>query len=209
MPVIILEALALASSLSLDAFAASFGYGSNQVKIPLLSVQIINVVCSGVLGLSLFVGTLLRQVLPHWLTLTVSVAVLFVLGLVKLLDCAVKSLIQKYNDKELQFSLFDLKFILRLYANPEDADVDASRIISPAEAASLALALSLDGLAVGFGAALASVNGWAVFLCSLATNAFAVLFGCWLGEKMARKIPFDLSWLSGVILIGLAVLKLI
>ena len=80
--IIILEALVLSSSLSLDAFVASFGYGSNKIKIPFLSTAIVTVICSSILGLSLLIGALLRQALPDWLTAAVCFAILFVLGLV-------------------------------------------------------------------------------------------------------------------------------
>jgi len=208
--VTIFEAIVLASSLSLDAFVASFAYGSNKIKIPLKSVQIINIVCSSILGISVLVGTIVRQYLPGWLTAAICFIILFVLGMAKLLDGITKSIIRKYNNlnKELKFSLFNFKFILNLYANPEEADVDASKTISSAEAAALAISLSLDGVAVGFGAALGNVNGLSVFLCSLVTDALAVILGCYIGNKVSRKLPFNLSWLSGAILIILAFTKL-
>jgi putative Mn2+ efflux pump MntP len=68
--------------------------------------------------------------------------------------------------------------------------------------------LSLDGLAVGFGAAMGNVNVTAVIAFSLVTNALAILLGCYIGNKIAKKIPVDLSWLSGVILAALALSKL-
>lgn len=201
----------LASALSMDAFIASFAYGSNKIKIPMISIQIINIICSSILGISLLVGTLVKQYIPDWLTIAICFTILFVLGVVKLLDSGIKSIIRKHNNlnKEIQFSMFNLKFILNLYANPEEADIDLSRSISPVEAASLATALSLDGLAVGFGAALGNVNGLAVFLSSLITDAIAVMLGSYVGNKIARKLPFNLSWLSGIVLIGLAFLKLL
>lgn len=200
----------IASALSMDAFVASFAYGSNKIKIPMLSIQVINFVCSSILAISLLVGSLVRQYIPPRLTVAICFAILFLLGVVKLLDSITKSVIRKYNNlnKEIKFSMLNLKFILYLYADPVEADVDASKLISPAEAASLAIALSLDGLAVGFGAALGSINIPAVILCSLVTGTLAVILGCYVGDKVARKLPFDLSWLSGVLLISLAVMKL-
>lgn len=206
----IAEAIMLASALSMDAFISGFAYGSNKIRIPMLSIQIINVICSSVLGISLLAGIVVRQYIPSWLTLTICFAILFVLGITKLLDSATKSLIRKYNNlnKEIKFSMFNFRFILNLCANPEDADVDASRIISPIEATSLAIALSLDGLAIGFGAALGNINGLAVFLCSLVTNALAVILGCYVGNRFTRKLSFNLSWLGGILIIILAFLKL-
>lgn len=84
----------------------------------------------------------------------------FIFGLIKLFDSSIKSFIRKHKGirKQLRFSMFSLNFILNIYADPEDADTDSSRDLSPREAVSLAIALSLDGLAVGFGAGLANFN---------------------------------------------------
>ena len=208
--IMIFEAAILASSCSIDAFTASFAYGSNKIKIPFLSNQIINLVCSCVLGVSLFAGTFVRQYLAPWVTTFICFMLLFILGIIKLFDSVTKAIIRKHSNlnKEFKFSIFNLKFILNLYADPEKADIDASKTISPAEAVFLAVSLSLDGLAVGFGAALGDVNAWVVFMSSFVTNTLAVLFGCYLGNKVANKMSFNLSWISGVILVGLAVMKL-
>lgn len=206
----ILEAVMLASALSLDAFVASFAYGSKKIKIPFKSAQVINLICSAITGLSLLVGSIFKQYIPDGFTVAISFIILFILGMVKLFDSITKSIIKKHNDlnKEIKFSLFNFKVILNLYANPEDADIDESKILSPVEAVSLAIALSLDGITVGLGAALGNVNGLAVFICSLITDMIAVLLGSFVGNKVARKAPFNLSWLSGLILIVLAFSKL-
>lgn len=207
---VLLEAAALASALSLDAFVASFAYGSKKIKIPFKSIQVINFGCGAITGLSLIIGSIIKQYIPEWLTLAISFTILLILGIMKLLDSITKSIIRKHNsiNKEIKFSLFNFKFILNLYANPEDADIDGSKTLSPAEAASLAIALSLDGITVGLGAAIGNVNGLAVCLFSLITNMVAVLLGSFAGNKVARKTPFDLSWLSGIILIVFAISKL-
>lgn len=207
----VLEALALASALSMDTLVAGFAYGSNKIKIPFMSVQIINAVCSSILGLSLLAGAFLKRYIPSTLTVIICFGILFTLGIAKLLDSITKSIIRRHNrlNKEIKFSMFNFRFILNLYADPVEADVDCSRIISPAEASSLAVALSLDGLAVGFGAALGNVNGLMVFLCSLVTNTVGIWLGCCIGNKVARKIPFNLSWVSGALLIVMAMSKLL
>lgn len=206
----VFEAAALASSLSADAFAAGFAYGSKKIKIPIMSVQIVNLICSAITGLSLFAGTALRPYLPEWLTLGVSFIILLVIGIIKLMDGITKTVIQKHAglSKEVKFSLFNVKFILNLYASPEEADIDASKTIAPAEAAALALSLSLDGIAVGFGAALAQANALAVLLLSLFTNTGAIMLGCSIGQKIAGKLPFNISWFGGIVLIILAFSKL-
>lgn len=206
----LLESVVLALALSMDTFVASFAYGSSRTQIPMKSVQTINAVCCSFLALALLLGTALKQVIPAAATSGICFTVLLLLGLVKLLDSVIKSLIRKYNgfNKEIKFSMLNLKFILNLYANPEDADVDDSKVISPAEAASLAVALSLDGLVVGMGAALGHINGWVVLGCAFVANTLAIVLGCAVGRRVAHAIKFDLSWLSGAFLLVLAVMKL-
>ncbi len=206
----ILEICLLVAALSVDAFVASFAYGSNRIKIPFLSVLITSGVCTGVLAVSLLLGTVLRGVIPQSVTVAVCFCILLILGLIRLLDSTIKSFIKKHSQwkKHIKFSLFNLHFILQLYAEPEKADVDQSRILSPGEAATLAVALSLDGLAAGFGAGAGGDAIVPVILLSLLFNALAVMGGGAVGRKVAEKIPLNLSWLSGVLLIGLAFLKL-
>lgn len=204
-----LEVLLLVTALSVDAFVASFAYGSNKIKLPFSSVSVITLISSAALMVSLLVGGLIRTYVPGGMTRTFCFLILFALGITKLFDSSIKSLIRKRRiRKKLHFSFFHLKFILNIYANPEEADCDASQTLSPKEAVPLAFALSLDGLAVGFGAALTHVNPWEALLCSLAVNTAAIMLGGVSGNKIAEKIPVDLSWLGGALLLVLAFLKL-
>jgi len=207
----IIEAAVLASSLSIDAFTAGFAYGSKKIRIPMSSIQVINVICCLMTGLALLVGTGVRAHITEGLAIGIAFTVLFIIGLIKLMDGIIKSIILKHAklDKSIQFSLFSLQFILRLYADPEAADADVSSHISPAEAVMLAVSLSLDGIAVGFGAALAGVNPWALLGWSLVTNMMALILGRKLGHSLAEKLPFNISWLGGLVLIGLAFSQLL
>ena len=208
--IVLAEAFVLSASLSLDALTVGFAYGSNKIKIPFLSVQIINIICSLIVGISFLFGNIIKNYIPEWVTAFICFTVLIILGAAKILDSFTKTFIRKHKNlnKKIKFSLFNIKFILNLYADPQDADIDCSKVLSPAEAAALAVSLSFDGLAVGFGAAMGGVNIIAVVIFSLITNALAIILGCIAGNKIAKSISFDLSWLSGVILIALAVSKL-
>ncbi len=209
--ILIIESAILASALSLDAFVASFAYGSDNIRIPLTSALIIDAVCGGMLGIALFVGSVIREYIPAQLTMVICFIILFLLGLVKLLDSITKSIIRKYSgiNGKIHFSMFNIKFVLSLYADPEAADVDHSKSISAKEAVSLAVALSLDGIAVGFGAAIGDANAPLVLVSSLVIGALAIFLGAYTGHKLARKLTFNMSWVSGAILIGLAVLNLV
>ena len=207
----LMGAAALALSLSLDAFAAAFAYGCKKIEIPILSALIINLICTAAVGLSFLFGSVLSQYIPEWVAAFLSFSILFIIGIVKLLDSITKSIIRKHSniDKEIKLSFLNFKFILRLYADPEVADVDESKSISPNEAVVLAISLSLDGFAVGFGAALLGFNVWAILLFSLLANGGSLLFGSFIGNKAATSLRFNISWLAGVILIGLAFMQLL
>lgn len=206
----VLEALLLVAALSVDAFTASFAYGTDKIRIPAASVVVISGICSGILAVSLFVGKGVAAWVPGWVTGYICFGILLALGLIKLFDSSIKSIIRKRDhfSKEIRFSMFSLNLILHIYADPQDADLDSSRRLSPKEAATLALALSLDGLAAGFGAGLASVNPFLAVAFSLIVGALAIVLGSFLGNRLAEHISVDLSWVSGAMLIVLAFLKL-
>lgn len=208
---IILESILFVTALSTDAFIASVAYGSNKIKIPFLSVQVITLICTGVLGISLLIGMFLKPFLPGVLLKAISFSILFLLGIMRLLDNIIKAIISRNSElrKEIKFSLFDLNFILNIYADPREADVDQSKTLSPREALSLAIALSIDSLAAGVGAALGNINVLAVIIASLVLSTLAIKAGEFIGYKISDKAPFSLSWLSGVLLIGLAFLRLL
>ncbi|MCL2254172.1 MAG: manganese efflux pump [Lachnospiraceae bacterium] len=211
----ILEAILIASSCSIDAFAASFAYGTKRIKIPWPSNLVITFIGSIFLGLSLWAGSAIRGFLPKDAAIWMAFTILCLIGLTKFLDGITKDFIRRYIDRHgrhpykwLKFSFFNFRFILSVVANPEEADINQNRNLSPGEAATLAVSLSLDGLAVGFGAALGNANALYVVPVSLLAGTLAVCSGCLIGNKLADKLPFPISWLSGAILIGLGISKL-
>ena len=199
-----LEAAILASSLSADALTAGFAYGSKKIKIPMLSLQIINFICCAVIFIAIFFGGLLKPFLSENFAGAIAFVILFSIGTIKILDGIIKSLIRKHTEKAFKFSVFNIQFILHLYANPEAADTDTSAHLSSSEAVFLAVPLSLDGMAVGFAAVFAGINPWALLAWSFAANTAAIFFGQKIGNSLAQKIPFNISWLAGAALILLA-----
>jgi len=205
------SAALLASILSLDSLTVAFAYGCDKIKIPFLSACIINIICTATIGLAFVFGSVVSAFITPWFASLLSFFILLLIGITKLLDSITKSIIRKFSpiNKEIKLSLLNFKFILKLYAYPESADLNSSRSIEPKEAVLLAIPISLDGFAVGFGAALLGYSGLAIVLFSLLTNGTALLFGSLLGNKTAQKIPFNVSWLAGVVLVGLAVFQLL
>ena len=105
--------------------------------------------------------------------------------------------------------MFDFQFILQVYADEIKADFDNSKCLNVKESFYLALALSLDSLAVGFGSSLCSINYIEVLILCFVIGMFCVSLGVFLGRKFAQKIHFELSWLSGLLLIILAIIRVL
>lgn len=204
------EILLLVTAVSADAFAASFAYGVGRIRIPFSSVTVITVVSAGMLLFSLLLGGVVRPFLPLGPAEGISFGILCLLGIIKLFDSTLKAFFRRHTTfrREWKVAGFELRFILNVYANPEEADSDRSHTLSPREAAPLAAALSLDGLAAGFGAGLTEINYPLTAVLSLLIGGGAVLLGAAAGRRAAEKLPFDLSWMGGALLIALAVIRL-
>ena len=202
------NSILLVGALSIDAFVASFAYATSKIKIPFKSALIINVVSTTILGIALFTGSFVSKFIPSVFTTSICFAMLLMLGLTKLFDSTLKALIGPKGSltRNYEFKVSDFRFFLNVYIDNTAADVDHSLTLSPKE--SLALALSLDGLAAGFGAGLVAANFIQIIIFSLIINIIAILGGCFVGNKIAEKTELNLSWLSGVTLILLAFLKL-
>ena len=205
------QSLILVLSLCIDTFVTSIVYSSNKIKIPVVSGLIINAICSLFLAISLFFGYIIKDFIPINIASTISFLLLLILGVYRLFEAFFKNLIKKYYDKgsPLTFKIFEFKFILQIYADEIKADLDESKILSPKEAFFLAVALSLDSLTVGFGCSLGTVNYLATVLLSFLVGALLLVLGGYVGKKISKNYNLNLSWLSGVLLIILAFIRII
>ncbi|UOO38129.1 manganese efflux pump [Oscillospiraceae bacterium CM] len=199
----------LVSALCLDAFSASFAYGVSRTKIPPAAVIVISVVCTGILAASAGLGGAAKSIIPPAVGTIVSFALLLIIGLVKCFEFSLKRFIAKKSENRLNMKLFDLHIVLTVYADTDKADLDNSKTLSVRESFYLALALSLDGFAAGFGWGLAHAGSLTLIVLSLLSNLLAVTLGCLLGRLLTNMTKLDLSWVGGVLLIVLAVSKLL
>lgn len=205
-----LESFLLVISLCVDALVAGFAYGTNKIKIPFLSGAVLTCISTLFLIISLSIGSFIKDLIPIGITPFICFTILLLLGVVKLFEGLIKGFLTKtaLSPHNIEFTLFDFKLIFNVYTDATLADVDHSKVLSTKEAIYLGIALSLDSLAVGFGAGFTVIHFYEVVLLSLILNALALLIGGFLGKRWADKLYTDLSWVSGIILILLAVLKL-
>lgn len=206
-----IESLILVSSLCIDTFVASIAYGTDRIKIPLYSNIVINLVCSLFLGISLTIGGFLKDFLSPTTAGILSFVLLLSLGFFRLFESFFKTYILKFSTTgaPLTFKVFDFKFVLEIYANETKADYDKSKKLTLKEAVYLAVALSLDSLAVGFGSSLVSINYLQVLILSFVVGTCCLFVGVHIGKKFIEKVDLNLSWLSGLMLIILAFIRFI
>lgn len=197
-------------ALSADAFAASLAYGMDRVKIPPLSAAIVALLSDFILIVSLFIGGFLQSFIPVSFTTVLSFLILLILGLIKLFDSSIKKKIKenRFSSKELRLSSKNLKFILTVYAKPQEANGDDIEVLSPAEAVSLGLALSLDSAAAGIGAASLHFPLLLTAVLSFLIGMLTIFAGCRLGRTLAARSDFNFSIIGGILLILLAFSKL-
>ena len=205
----VFPALLLALASSVDAFAASLSYGMAHIAVPRASLFAVSAICAATLAVSHLLGGLFAPMLPETVTRSLGVLILAAIGLCKLFDSSLKRWIRRHGggQREFRFSALRLHFILQIYADPEEADADDSRVLSLREAAALAAALSLDGLAAGFGSGLTGGGAALLLVLSFAATAGAVSFGCRTGARLARGARRDLSWAGGALLLLLAAVR--
>ncbi len=204
----IFQAFLLVLASSVDAFAAGFSYGAQRVRIPPISLLAIAVICSGTLAGSLWLGEIFVPVMSESIAKKIGVLLLLLMGVSKFFDRMFKRWIQNLSPKkEFCFSVFHLRCILTIYADPVQADADASRRLSLKEAIALSVALSVDGLAAGVGAGMTDVSGSMGFIMALGMSLLAVWCGQGIGRRFCRLQKIDSAFISAGVLILLAGIK--
>lgn len=205
-----MEIVLLVLAVSLDAFVASIHYGVKRIKIPFLSIMIINMICSFLLGLSILLGKEAQRFLPAGATSIISFIILVSLGIYYLFEGLIKFYLEskKSNEGKLEMQFAGIHFILNIYIDETKADKDRSKVLDAKEAIYLAIALSLDSLTIGFGSGLSNMDYLSIMIFSFIAGFLSVCSGLKIGKKLSNGIKFNLSWISGILLIVLAVLRL-
>lgn len=205
------QIILLVLALSTDVFIASAACGTEKIKIENKTAACISAICSGVLFLSLTAGTFLSSIIQEKYTNILCFTGLFLVGGFKLIEYGIKAYIKKHKFlcKRIKITFSQLNFILSIYNNPVMADKDHSSNMSVAEGIFFALAMSIDGLFGGLGAAFLGINVFETTLINFLIGFLAVRAGSALGRKAAMRRDMDVSWLGGALFVVLAFSKII
>lgn len=172
-------AVILGLGVSADALACGFSAGTSGLKVPFRSALIVAVISAFTVAFGFAAGGTTAPFLPDTVQKYISFSVLAVFGLCKL--CGGE--------------------------NSQFADSDLSRQLSAKEAVALGSALSVDGLAAGFGAMatlFTAVIGTAV---TFVFTAVALYMGAKSGRGVKRGRAGNI--VAGLALVALAVQKLL
>lgn len=207
------DIILLSLAVCFDSFSAAFACSSRRIKIPFRSALVISFIGSLMLG----AGLALCKLIGGWLGDKINIVsglLLLALGVASFFNDYIKGWIDrctKAGDKLLSKDCIKRAFVLEVYLDKTKADRDNSRHLSPYEALVPALTLSADSLGVGISAGLAMGGGSkaASVLLTLFLGAVAVILGNCLGNKILSRLPLDLSFLSGLTLITLALIRLL
>lgn len=194
----LLEIWLLLCSTSIDSLFAGISYGMEKIKLTFHTILLTSTIGTLLLTVAIVGGRLFSCWLdPHRCTL-ISNMVLIALGTYKIGESIKKKLLQK---KKIIWKVGSLNLIFSIYQDPPKADIDLSKKLSTKEAILLTIALSLDNLAIGLGLGLIAIPFWKTVLLSFLTNIIMLTTGYHAGKYLSQRIAFDLSWISGIILI--------
>jgi len=206
----------LAAALSLDALVAGVLYGLRGIRVPPGAAAIVSLATALLLGAAMGAGRVLGTRLPPAAAERAGAAILVLTGAwitVQTLRSrpAAKARAAKARPlhKVWQLRLGSVGIVVEILREPSAADLDRSGHINPAEAVLLGVALALDSVAPGLGAAM---TGFSPLGLPLAAGAASFVLLC-AGSRLFGRLPLMRSgrWaaLHGVVLTLLGLYRMI
>ncbi|MBQ8513842.1 MAG: manganese efflux pump [Ruminococcus sp.] len=182
-----------------DMLLTAGAYGMAGIRMSLPAALILSGIGAAMLTAAMLSAQAVSLLVPlAWCRYAGSL-ILAALGVFSIVR-SIRPLRKKPSDREPHF--------LEICLDTSAADADHSQSLSWKEAALLALALSLDSVAAGFGAGLQSLHPVRCGLLSLGIGFFCVILGQYIGKKLRRRTESKPDWCSGLLLILLALMQL-
>ena len=199
-----LNEVILALIVSFDTYLVAAAYCNSGIRIPPASAAVINLTGAAVLGLSLLLSDIAGCFIPAELCRTLGLIVLTSIGVITVFKSLVRILVRRLSQKgELSLRTGSSGLVIKLYLDDTSSDIDNSKTLSPAEAAALALASSLDSASTGLSCVFCGISPLRTALFTFAAGFAAIAAGSLTGRKISAS-ERDLSCLGGILLIAFA-----
>lgn len=194
------------TAVSIDSLTAGLTYGTDRVNIKLPSYLILVCVPAAFISAANRVGSYIFLFLPKSALPILSFLLLTLIGLSKLSESFIRAVARKHPSLTRNWGckIKQIHIIFTVYLSPEDANRDDLQVLSPKEAFVLSLALSLDSVLVGLAFNTGPIHPAALFFLAALFNLVLFLAGYLFGHLLRLALHTDLSWLSGLCLIFLA-----
>lgn len=209
----LLNAIILAISASIDSFGVGITYGIKKTKISIAAIIVLLILSIFFTSVSITFGNILSSYISPSVSSIIGVSILILIGIFILYGAIFKkekNSKSKSKHKEYSFFIKFLGITVNIIKDPINSDFDNSNKIDIKEAIFLGIAMSLDSISIGFGCSTIGINS---FLFPLLTSFFQILFLCagkLLGKKISSisSIPQNIwNIISGVILICMGIVK--
>lgn len=203
-----LQEIILSVIVSIDTFLAAAAYRSCGIKIPVSSAIVINAIGAFFLGISLVFSRLLGIIIPENICGICGFLILSAMGISTIFKSLIRNLVRSLSERgELSLHTGSSGIVVKLYLDDTAADFDSSKILSPKEAAALAIAASLDSVSIGLGVGY-EINPAISAIFAFIAGSLAILFGSLTGRKIAN-LNRDFSWIGGAALILFGIFEFI
>lgn len=172
-----INGILLIIALTTDSFVVSFAYGMEKTRMPFPIVAGMNLIMSSLLGTAVLAGNFISSFFPEAVTGSVGTILLAGIGLYR---------------------------VLSFFFQPEKEE-GTHGSLTGAEGFILAFVLSADSLAVGIGTGLVQSGQLLLVAGSFLGGVIMMELGWNIGYRFRMTVNRDLSWISGVCLLLLAV----
>ncbi len=208
-----LQAFFIAAALSIDSFSVGVAFGIKNIKVPLGSILVLDLISVLLLGCGFFTGNYLSRLLPPRTTEFLGSFIILIIGIWYL---AQGYLNHRYPREKLTeamaiatISIKSLGIAINILRDPTQIDLDVSGIIDTKEAVLLGFALAVDSLAVGVALSITSISLILLTLFLAAVmNLTLLIIGMILGRHyLGLHLGEKTAFVPGIILIVMGLVR--
>lgn len=203
----LLTSIFFALALSIDGFGMGLSYGLRRMRITFFPLSIICISSGLAITISMCCGGFLASFLAERVAAVLGAVLLMLVGMWIVRQNYFLTLLGPYLSR---LDAERVGLVLEILIEPKRADLNRSGEIEANEAVLLGVALALDAIGAGFGAALAGYSlVWTPILVAVVEF---LMINC--GLLLGRKLSFGefnkaLTFVPGVMIILLGLVKLI